>query len=138
MESFDLYSHAIASVALFAAIALLLNPLVGIAREKEGLVPGEMPKADYASRAYRTARSYQNTVEMAGIFGVVVAAAIFAGAAPFWVNLFASLALVSRLIMVFVHIQNIGPAERGPRTMLFVFGWLMLLLIALLAVVAAI
>ena len=137
MEQFSEYGHALASVALFALIALFLNPLVGIMREKAGLAPGEMPRADYRDRTYRIARSYQNTVEMTGVFGTVVAVAVLSGAAPFWVNLFASVALLARIAMIYVHIQGIGMPERGPRTMLFVLGWLMMLLIALMALVAA-
>ena len=57
MEQFSEYGHALASVALFALIALFLNPLVGIMREKAGLAPGEMPRADYRDRTYRIARS---------------------------------------------------------------------------------
>lgn len=137
MEQFAEYGHALASVGLFALIALLLNPWVGIMRGKVGLAPGEMPRADYSDRNFRIARSYQNSVEMAGIFGVVVGAAVLSGAAPFWVNLFASIALLARIAMVYVHIQGIGAPDRGPRTMLFVLGWLMMVLIALVAVLAA-
>ena len=137
MENFAEYGRALASVALFALIALALNPWVGVVRGNAGLAPGEMPRADYSDRTYRIARAYQNTVEMVGVFGAVVAAAALAGAPPFWVNLFASIALLARIAMIYVHIQGIGMPERGPRTMLFVLGWLMMVLIALMALVAA-
>lgn len=137
MEQFTEYGHALASVALFALIALFLGPWIGTLRANAGLAPGEMPRADYRDRTYRIARSYQNTVEMVGVFGAVVAAAVLAGAAPFWVNLFASIALLARIAMIFVHIQGIGMPERGPRSLLFGLGWLMMVLIALIALVAA-
>lgn len=137
MEQFTQYGHAIASVALFALIALILNLFVGLMRAKAGLAPGEMPRADYSDRTYRIARSYQNTVEMVGVFAAVTAAAVLAGAPPFWVNLFASIALLARIAMIYVHIQGIGKPEGGPRTMLFVVGWLMMILLALMAFVAA-
>ncbi len=137
MEQLTEYGHALASVALFALIALFLSPWIGMLRANAGLAPGEMPRADYRDRTYRIARSYQNTVEMVGVFGAVVAAAALAGATPFWVNLFASIALLARVAMIFVHIRGIGMPERGPRSLLFGLGWLMMVLIALMALVAA-
>ncbi|MSU88922.1 MAPEG family protein [Rhodobacteraceae bacterium 2CG4] len=138
MDAITGYAHAIVSLALFAVLALALNPWAGIARGRAGLVPGQMPEPDYASRAFRITRSYQNTVEMTGVFAAVVAAAVLAGANPFWVNLLASLALVSRIAMIFVHVQGIGKANNGLRTIFFVAGWAMMLLLALIAAVAAV
>ncbi|SPH17333.1 hypothetical protein DEA8626_00851 [Defluviimonas aquaemixtae] len=138
MEVFAEYSRAIVSLALFALITLGLSPMAGVARNRAGVAAGALPKEDYANRDFRICRAYQNAAESLGAFAAVIAAAILAGAAPFWVNLFASLAVLSRLIMVFVHIQGYGVGkEPGPRTMLYVFGWLMMLLLALMAIGAA-
>ncbi len=137
MDQVAAYSHAIVSLALFAIVALLLNPWAAVERAKAGLVPGQMPEPNYSNRGYRIGRAYQNTVEMTGVFAAAIAVAVMAGASPFWVNLFASLVLISRLAMVFVHFQGIGRPNNGARTILFVFGWLMMLLIAIMVVGAA-
>lgn len=138
MEAFAEYGHAIVSLALFALITLALSPLAGLARNRAGVAAGDSPEADYNSRDFRICRAYQNAAENIGVFAAVIAAAVLAGASPFWVNLFASLAVISRLAMLYVHIQGIGSgSEPGPRTFLFVFGWLMMLLLAIMAVVAA-
>jgi len=138
MESFAEYGHAIVSLALYALITLALSPLAALARNRAGVAAGDMPKADYGNRDFRICRAYQNAAENIGVFAAVIAAAVLAGASPFWVNFFASLAVVSRLAMLYVHIQGIGAgSEPGPRTFLFVFGWLMMLLLAFMAVVAA-
>ena len=138
MDGLTDYSHAIAALALYGLLALLLNPVAGLARARAGLEPGQMPSPDYNNRSYRVGRAYQNTVEMAGVFAVVVSAAIFAGVNPTMVNWLASLSLVFRLVMVFVHVQGIGSPENGPRTIIFVLSWLCKLALAILAVVAVI
>lgn len=138
MEQFADYSHAIASLALFALITLALSPMAGLARNRSGVAAGGLPEADYSNRDFRICRAYQNAAESLGAFAAVIAAAVLAGASPFWVNLFASLAVLSRLIMVYVHIKGHGAGkEPGPRTIFYVFGWAMMLLIALLAFFAA-
>jgi uncharacterized MAPEG superfamily protein len=138
MEQFAEYSHSIVSLALFALITLALAPMAGLARNRAGAAAGGLPEPDYSNVDFRICRAYQNAAESLGVFAAVIAAAILAGAAPFWVNLFAALAVVSRLVMVFVHIKGIGAGkEPGPRTMTYVFGWLMMLLITLMAIGAA-
>ncbi|MDW4496893.1 MAPEG family protein [Sulfitobacter sp. D35] len=136
MEILAPYSHAAVSLALYALIALLLAPLAGIARDRAGVTPGQRPPADYARKGYRISRAHANAAENAGIFAAVIAAAVLTGAAPFWVNLFASLAVLARVVMVWVHVQGIGSANMGPRSFAYVFGWLMMLLIAIMAVFA--
>ena len=138
MEQFAIYSHAIASLALFAVITLLLSPMAGLARNRAGVAAGAMPPADYANRDFRICRAYQNASENIGIFAAVVLAAVLTGASSLWVNLFASLFLVFRILMLYAHIAGLGVGkEPGPRTILFVLGWVMLLLIALMALVGA-
>ncbi len=137
MEQFADYGHAIVSVAVWALLVLVLNLISVLPKAKIGMVPGETPKADYADKVYRTERAYINSTESLAVMVAVVAAAILAGAPAFWVNLFAAIALLSRLGMVFVHIKGIGKPAGGPRTGFFVLGWGMQILIALLAIYAA-
>ena len=137
MDGLTDYSHAIAALALYGMLALILNPVAGLTRARAGLEPGEMPSPDYNNRSYRVCRSYQNTVEMAGVFAVVVSAAIFAGVSPSLVNWLASLSLLFRVVMIYVHIQGVGAPENGARTIIFVLCWLCKLALAVLAVVAA-
>ena len=137
MNAFDAYSHAIVSIALFGLITLLLAPLSAVRKQKDGLVAGAAPASDYSNPTYRWYRAHLNASETIGVFTGMVAAAILAGAAPFWVNLAASLFLVSRIGHVIVHVGGIGPANFGPRTFLYVFGWLMCIVLGLLAIFAA-
>jgi uncharacterized MAPEG superfamily protein len=137
LEQFDAYAHAIVSVALVAMIAILLAPLAATQKAKLGLVAGATPDPDYSSLAYRCWRAHLNATETMGTFAAVTFAAILAGAAPFWVNLFASLFFASRAVHAFVHVCGIGAETFGVRTFAFVFGSAMCLLIALTAIVAA-
>lgn len=130
------YGHAIVSVALWAILVQVLNFFSADRKAKAGLVPGATPKADYADPLYRLDRAYHNAAETLAVFVAVVAAAILAGASPFWVNLFAALAFLSRLAMVYVHLKGIGKLVFGPRTIFFVVGWALMIALALMAIAA--
>lgn len=131
------YGHAIVSLAAFVLLALALSPLSAVRKAREGMVPGAAPATDYANPTYRLWRAHLNAAESMGPFAAATLAAMAAGAAPFWVNLLASLFLVSRLAHAGVHIAGVGPANFGPRTYLYVFGWLLCAVLALMAIVAA-
>ncbi|MFA3917578.1 MAPEG family protein [Ruegeria hyattellae] len=135
METVLAYSHAIASLVIFTVILLVMSPLTALAKQAKGLAPGATPEQDYGDRAYRLNRAYLNGTETLPAFLTVVVAAILAGASPFWVNLLASLALVSRLLMLFIHIKGLGAPNTSLRSFAYVGGWLCMILIGLLALV---
>jgi uncharacterized MAPEG superfamily protein len=136
MEPFAAYGHAIVSVALFALITLVIGPLSAMQKAKAGVAPGAAPAPDYGDPVYRAYRAHQNAVENAGLFTAVTLAAILAGSAPFWVNLFASIFLVARILHLVIHLRGIGSPDMGPRSFAYVAGWLMCILLGVMAVVA--
>jgi uncharacterized MAPEG superfamily protein len=136
MEQFAQYGHAIVALAAMAAFGLLLGPISGMRKRAHGLTPGAEPKADYADPCYRWHRAQQNTAEIIGPFAAVVLAAILAGANPFWVNLLASLFFVSRVLLTFVHVKGIGKPDVSLRSFTYIAGWLMCLILAILAITA--
>ncbi|GLT10560.1 MAPEG family protein [Sulfitobacter porphyrae] len=136
MEQFSDYGHAIMSLALFGLIGLLLSPISAARKSADGVTAGDMPAADYSNASYRLSRAYMNAMEMSGMFAAVTVAAILAGASPFWVNLLASLFLISRVVVAFVHIRGIGKENLGLRTMIYTFGWACCVFLGLMAVVA--
>lgn len=135
MEAFAAYSHALAALVIFTLIILALSPFTGLAKQKAGLAPGATPPEDYAQWAYRLHRAYLNGCETLPAFLTVTAAAILAGAAPFWVNLLASLVLVSRGIMIAVHLRGIGRPHSGLRSVFYVIGWACMAGLAILTLV---
>ena len=137
MEQFAAYGHAIVAVAGTVIFGLILSPLSALRKQKIGLAPGCQPEADYSSAVYRWHRAYCNLAETMGYFVAAVAAAILAGASPFWVNLFASIFFISRLVVAFVHIKGIGKPHSGVRSFIYVAGWLMCLILAIMAIAAA-
>lgn len=100
------------------------------------MVPGSTPPEDYSNQLYRMHRAYQNAVDNLGVLTAAIVIAILAGASPFWINLLASVAVIARLVMVFVHIKGMGKATQGLRTGIYVFHWALIVIIALLAVIA--
>ncbi len=135
MEQFAAYGHAIVSLAAFAMVGLILGPVAAARSAAAGYAPGEVPRADYRDTTYRTTRAYQNAMELAGMFAAVTLAAILAGANPAWVNGLASVFLISRLLLVVVHIMGLGRPNMGLRTVVFVVGWACCLILGLLAFV---
>ncbi|MDP5215633.1 MAPEG family protein [Ruegeria sp. 2205SS24-7] len=136
METTLLYSHAIASLVIFTLIILVMSPFTALAKQAKGLAPGATPEQDYDDRAYRMNRAYLNCTETLPAFLTVVVAAILTGASPFWVNLLASLALVARILMLVIHVQGLGGPNMSLRSFAYVGGWLCMILIGLLALVA--
>lgn len=137
MEAYEAYSHAIASLVVFTLIVLAMSPFSALAKAGQGLAPGATPDQDYKDRAYRLNRAYLNGCETLPAFLTVVVAAILTGASPTWINLLASVALLSRLIMLFIHLQGIGKPHSGLRSVFYVISWACMVVIALMALVAA-
>ncbi|EDZ45675.1 MAPEG family protein [Leisingera daeponensis] len=123
MDAFAAYSHALAALVIFTLITLALSPFSALAKQKAGLAPGATPREDYADKAYRLNRAYLNGCETLPAFLTVTLAAILAGAAPFWVNLLASLVLVSRMVMIVIHLRGAGKPHGGLRSVFYVIGW---------------
>lgn len=136
MEAFAAYSHAIASLVIFAMIILALSPFSAMAKQGKGLAPGATPEQDYADKAYRLNRAYLNGTETLPAFLTVTVAAMLAGASPFWVNLLASLVLATRVAMLIVHIRGIGKPHSGPRSVFYVLGWACMVGLAIMSLVS--
>ena len=136
MELFDPYSHAIVSLAAVALISLLQNLHVGLRRGKEGLAPDAKIPDSYDSAFFRIYRTYANGTEAHPVFAITVIAAILAGASAFWVNLLASLFLLLRLGYWWVYVSGTGKPHAGLRSFVFIAGWAVNLLLALIAIIA--
>lgn len=136
MEALAAYSHALAALIAFALIVLALSPFSALAKQNRGLAPGATPAEDYSDRTYRLNRAYLNGCETLPTFLTVTVAAMLAGAAPFWVNLLASLVLVTRIAMLAVHLTGAGKPHTGLRTVFYVAGWACMIVLALLALLA--
>ncbi len=133
MEAFAQYGHALVALAGLAVVQFVLSPLSALRKTAAGLAPGAQPPADYADPCYRWHRAYSNLTESFGAFVAVTVAAILAGAAPFWVNLFASLFFVLRVVLAAIHIGGYGRPDAGLRSITYVAGVLMCLCLAFLA-----
>lgn len=137
MEGYAAYSHAIVSMALFVILVMVLSPITALKKTGSGLPAGGTPGNAYDDPIYRWNRAYVNATETIGAFAAATIAAILAGASPFWVNTFASVFLVARVLMLIVHVAGIKPMNMGPRTILYVVGWVCCIALAVLAIAAA-
>ncbi|MGB3556174.1 MAG: MAPEG family protein [Jannaschia sp.] len=101
--AFAPYAHALAAMAGWGILMIVLS-FLSIFGAPRGRTPSGMPVRDYSDPFYRRDRAFRNAVETAGLFLAVTLAAILVGAAPFWVNLFASVFLAARIAMAAIHI----------------------------------
>lgn len=136
MEAFGEYGHALVAIAIWILVVQGLSAWVGAAKANAGITAGATPPEDYENQCFRIHRAYENSVANLSLLVAAIVIAILAGASPFWVNLLASIAVVARLVMVFVHIKGMGKATQGLRTGIFVFHWALIVLITILAVFA--
>ena len=136
MEAFQPYGHTIVSLAALVLLWSVMNPLSALVKEKAGTPSGAAPEPDYSTAAYRWYRAYSNLTETAPFFAIAVVSCIFAGASAFLVNLLASLFLISRIAVAYVHIRGIGKPNGGLRTMIFVIGWAIIIILSLMAMFA--
>lgn len=135
MEIFAPYAHAIAALALWAMLMTVLGGLSTRGRTAENRCDCGKPKRDYANKVYRADRAFMNAIESTGPFIAATLAAILSGASPFWVNLFASVFIVARVIMAYVHI---GTTNQPMRSAFWAVGFLCIICLAVMAVVAAV
>lgn len=126
-----LYSHAIASLGGYAILMIVLTALSAAGRSDDERALCGQVKRDYANPTYRKARAHANAVESAGPFIAAVVAAIMMGAAPFWVNLFASVFLTARIVMAYVHI---GTTNQPMRSVFWTISMLCVLALAVMAI----
>lgn len=136
MEPVQQYGHAFVSLAGIVLLWVVMNPLSAVKKAGKGVPSGGAPVADYADPAYRWYRAYMNLTEILAPFAVAVLAAILTGANPFWVNVLASLFLLSRIAVAVVHVRGIGKADGGTRSILFAIGWAICGALAIMTVVA--
>ena len=136
MEQFTAYGHAIVAIAIWILVVQVLSAWAGVAKGNAGITAGGTPPEDYENKIYRLHRAYENSAANLSVLVAAVVIAVFAGVSPFWVNLLASVAVVARLVMVYVHIQGMGKGTQGLRTGIFVFHWALIVLMTILAVFA--
>jgi hypothetical protein len=67
MEHFDAYSHAIASLALWAILRLVLNFVAVPGKTPENTTASGNPVRDYSSIVYRRGRAQANAIEISGL-----------------------------------------------------------------------
>jgi uncharacterized MAPEG superfamily protein len=106
MEHFAQYTHAIAALALWGLLMVALAMISTRGRTAENRCACGKPKRDYSDPVYRRERAFANAIETSPAFLATTLAAIMAGATPLLVNILASVFLVSRLAMAFVHIRT--------------------------------
>ena len=107
-----LYGHALVALAGWAVLMPVLA-ILAVAIPYGERTPSGHPVRNYDDRGYRAHRAQMNAIEASGPFVAATAAAILAGAPPFWVNLLASVFLVARIATAAVHVGTVNQPARS-------------------------
>lgn len=131
------YQPAIVAATLLCLLVLAqtgLGVVFGIVMGREE--PGGKYRGDYSEFGFRTLRTYINSTETLAVFAFSLLLAILAGADPGWVNWLAALYVAARGLHWVFYYAGAGPNVGGPRTMAFVTGWIINILLAAVALLA--
>lgn len=130
MAGFEVYNHAIAALALWGLMMIALSMISTGGKVPKDRAESGLPKRDYSNEAYRRHRAFQNAIETSPAFLATTGAAILAGGVPLVVNIAASVFLLARIAMVYVHVWT----ENQPaRSACFGVGWLCIIVMGLSA-----
>lgn len=135
MEIFEPYAHAIAALAIWGLFVQALAMVSIVGRTDADRCACGTVKRDYANPVYRRGRAFENAREASVLFISATVAAILAGANPLLVNVLASVFLIGRFVMAFVHIRT---ENQNLRSMTFLIGWLSSIVMGIVALVAAV
>lgn len=132
------YSTALAALmvlVLAVLIQALFAGVIGLSKAG-GELPGVPLQGDHRSLNFRVLRTYANSTENLPAFAVALLLAVLAGASPKWVNLLAALHVGFRLAFWGIYYSGVGKVAGGPRTISYVLGWMINLILAVVAGVA--
>ncbi len=130
---FSDYAHALAALGGWAILMMVLG-ILSVVGKPRAMTESGQPVRDYSDPFYRRDRAFRNAIETTGPFLAATLGAVLVGAAPFWVNLFASVFLVARIAMAVVHI---GTTVQPPRSAFWMLGMICTLALAIMAVFGA-
>jgi len=135
MEAFAAYNHALASLGGFALLMIVLGMVSTVGRTAENRCACGQVKRNYEDVAYRRGRAFMNAIEATGPFIAALLGAMFVGASPFWVNLFASVFLLGRIATAVVHI---GTTNEPLRSATWMVGLICTICLAVMTISGAV
>jgi len=128
------YQPAILAVAVLCLAVLVQSFLAGaLGLGKGEEIPGRPLKGDHGNFSFRVLRTYANSTENFSVFVATTVIAIIAGVSPWIVNWLVGLHVAVRLIYWGVYYGGIGKVSAGPRTIVYVLGWLLNTVLAAIA-----
>lgn len=138
LELISAYQPAITALTVLTLI-VLLQSFAGafFCFIKGDKVPGLPLTGDHGELGFRSMRCYQNGVENLPAFAIALTIAIVAGAGASLVNMLAVIHVGFRVLYMAIYYSGYGKPAGGPRSITYVAGWLVnvvLVVVALLAV----
>jgi uncharacterized MAPEG superfamily protein len=119
------YQPTLLALALLCVSVLVQSLLTApLAFIKGAQSPGMPLKGDHTDFSFRVLRTYVNSVESLGPFGLSVLLAVMLTLDPVVVNWLAGLHVAFRLGFWAVYYSGVGKVAGGPRTLTFVGGML--------------
>ena len=125
------YHSSLVFVALLVLAVLVQGFLAGVLGLGKGEETAGMPlKGDHSKLSFRVLRTYANSTENFSVMIATTLLAILVGVSPAIVNWLVGLHVVLRLLYWAIYYGGIGKVTAGPRTITYVAGFLMNLILA--------
>lgn len=136
LASYQLSFTVMAALSLTTLVQNFLTAPFAFAKEEQ--VPGMPLNFDHSKLSFRVSRTYSNSVESLPAFGWALLVAVIAGASPTLVNWLAGLYFMFRLAFWAIYYSGVGKIAGGPRTMAFVGGLVINIVLAITALWAVV
>ena len=130
------YTPTLAALAVLSILVLVQGFAAGALGYGTGEEIVGMPlKGDHSKRSFRVIRTYGNSTENFPALAASAVLAIVVGVAPLLVNWLVGLHVVCRLLFGAIYYAGWGKAQGGPRTIVYVIGLLLNVVLAAAVIV---
>lgn len=126
----DYYTALIALIILTLIVLVQVFIGAGLAFAKGGKTPGAAKTGDHSDIGFRALRCYENGAENLPAFAATILVAILAGASAGLINLLAVIHVGLRILFSAIYYAGIGKPAGGPRSMAYIAGWAVNLIMA--------
>jgi uncharacterized MAPEG superfamily protein len=128
MMQFEMYHLTILTIGIVGLLSLIQLIVADVSAIKQKHTPGYPISPNHESFLFRATRAHFNLNESIGIFILFALFGILSSCNPYWLNVFSSIYLVSRILYVAFYYANFKLARSA------VFGICVVSLLAMFGV----
>lgn len=115
MAQIEMYNITILTIGIVGLLSLVQLLLADLSAIKQKHTPGYPIKPDHDNFLFRASRAHSNLNESISIFILFALFGILSSCSPYWLNVFSSIYLVSRILYASFYLANL----KLPRSLIF-------------------